>query len=84
MDELHDESSELVKSIKAEAKGGWGFGALNFGGSYERNSDVKKHQADLANGKLSVPGLQLIGFLCETMRKSPNPKDGLNWVDGTA
>jgi hypothetical protein len=80
IEELHDESSELVKTLKAEAKGGWGFGVVNVSGSYERNSTVKKQASNVANGKLTVEGLQLIGFMCETMEKSPQPKAGLDWV----
>jgi hypothetical protein len=80
LDELKDESSELVKSLKAEGKGGWGLGAINIGGSYERNSQEKKHKVEIANGKLTVAGLQLAGFSCELMSKSPNPKEGVAWV----
>jgi hypothetical protein len=82
MDELKDETSELVKTLKAEGKGGWGLGALNLGGSYERNSQENKHKADVANGKLTVSGLQCIGFVCETMNKSPNPKPGADFGGG--
>jgi hypothetical protein len=82
MDELKDESSELVKTLKAEAKVGWGFGALNAGGSYERNNEVRTQKTDLANGVLKVDGMQLIGFLCETMDKSPDPKASLKFVGG--
>jgi hypothetical protein len=82
LDELRDESSELVKTLKAEGKGGWGFGVLNVGGSYERNSEEKRHKADIANGKLTIPGLQLIGFRCELMGQCPKPKEGVTWVDG--
>jgi hypothetical protein len=82
MDELKDETSELSKTFKAEGRGGWGFGVLNLGGSYERNSQEMRHKTDIAHGKLTVSGLQLIGFLCEMMGKSPNPKEGLTWVGG--
>lgn len=84
MGELHDETSELVKTLKAEGGGGWGFGALNVSGSYERNSSVKKHKAEIADGTLKIPGLQLIGFVAEMMSLSPNPLSGLQWVGGSA
>jgi hypothetical protein len=82
MEELKDEQSELVKTLKAEASGGWGLGAINLGGSYERNSQEKKQITDVSNGKLTVSGLQLVGFLCELMGQAPNPKAGLTWVSG--
>lgn len=82
MAELHDETSELVKTLKAEGKGGWGFGVINVGGSYQRDSSEKKHKATIANGKLTIEGMQLIGVLCEVMDKpSPNPRQGLAWVE---
>lgn len=83
MDELKDETSELVKTLKAEGKGGWGFGVVNVGGSYERNSEEKKQKTHVANGALTVEGMQLLGFVCEAIGKAPNPKDGLGWVGGT-
>ena len=83
MAELHDESSELVKTLKAEASGGWGFAALNLNGSYERNSQVKKHKSNLADGKLTTPGMSLIGFVVEEVGKAPDAKDGLTWVAGS-
>jgi len=82
LDELQDETSELVKTFKAGGRGGWGFGVINLGGSYERNSQEMQHKAEIAHGKLTVSGLQLVGFLCEMMGKSPNPKEGLTWVGG--
>jgi hypothetical protein len=87
MAELHDETSELVKTLKGEAKGGWGFGVLNVGGSYERNSEERRHKANVADGKLTIPGLQLVGYIIEPTSekpemKLPNPKPGLTWVAG--
>jgi hypothetical protein len=82
LDELNDKTSELAKSFTAEGRGGWGLGALNLGGSYERNSQETRHEAFHAGGKLSVPGLQMIGVGCEPLGKSPSPKEGLTWVGG--
>jgi hypothetical protein len=83
LEELKDETSELVQTLKAEGKGGWGFGVLNLGGSYERNKEEKKHKMELSQGKLKVEGMQLAGLLIEPMgKKSPNPKEGLSWNGG--
>jgi hypothetical protein len=82
MDELKDESSDLVQAIKGG--GGWGFGVLNVNGSYESNSETKTHRAEPANGVLTIPGLTLAGFVHELMGEArPKPKDGLVWVDGS-
>lgn len=82
MAELADENSELVKTLKAEASGGWGFGVVNVGGSYESNSQERKSKHDLSSGTLTIPGMQLVGVECELIGRSPNPKDGLAWVGG--
>jgi hypothetical protein len=86
MAELHDESSELVQTLKASGGGGWGFGVFNANGGVERNSETKTHTADVANGVLTIPGLTAIGFVHELMAPSgealPKPKDGLAWVGG--
>jgi len=81
LDELKDEQSELVKTLKAEGKGGWGLGAINIGGSYERNQQEKKQKSDLTKGKVTA-GLQMVGVNCELTGKSPNPKGGLTWITG--
>ena len=80
MDELKDESSELTKMLKAEGHGGWGFGVINVGGKYERNSTETKQQHDVSHGSLTIEGLQLAGFVCEAVGVSPNPKVELAWV----
>jgi hypothetical protein len=80
MDELKDESSELTKMLKAEGHGGWGFGVINVGGKYERNSTETKQAHDVSNGKVTIEGLQLGGFLVETVGISPCPKADLAWV----
>jgi hypothetical protein len=82
MAELNDETSELVKTLKGEAKVGWGLGALNISGSYERNSQEKRHKAHVANGKLTAPGLSLVGLVIESIGQSPKQKEGLTWVGG--
>lgn len=87
LDELKDENSELVKTLKAEGGGGWGFGVISAKAQYERNSEVKQQAVDVANGVLKIPGLQLVGFVIEQMGQQgqalPRPKEGLVWAGGT-
>jgi hypothetical protein len=84
MDELKDESSDLVSTLKASGGGGWGFGVINANGGYERNSETKTHTAVLGNGTLKIPGMTLVGFAHELMGEArPRPKDGLVWVGGS-
>jgi hypothetical protein len=80
MAELRDENSELVKTLKAEGKGGWGFGVINAGGSYETSSSEKKAEHDLSNGTLTIKGMQLVGVICDLLGPAPRPKDGLTWA----
>jgi hypothetical protein len=44
---------------------------------------VKKHKSNLADGKLTTPGMSLIGFVVEEVGKAPDAKDGLTWVTGS-
>ena len=82
--ELKDTSSELYKTLKVDGGGGWGLGALSIKGGYERNGEVKtqKSTVDKATGTLTVEGLQLVGFMCEEVGMSPDPKEGLTWLGG--
>ncbi len=84
LDELKDDNSELVKTLKGEASGGWGFGVINANGKYERDSTVKTHTAHVEDGVLTIAGMSLIGFTHELMGSHlPNPKSGLTWIDGS-
>jgi hypothetical protein len=77
--ELHDETSELNKTIKAGGKAGWGL--FNLSGSYQRDSQTKQVQSTITEEGLKVSGLQILGFRCRLLKKSPDPLPSIqNWV----
>ena len=69
--ELHDESSEVTKQLKA--KGGLGWGPIKLSGSYQRDSKEQKVDSKLTDRGLEVNGMQIIGFRCRLLQKSPDP-----------
>jgi len=69
--ELHDETSELTKSIKAGGKAS--LGVLTLSGSYKRDKQEKQVQSNITTNGLEVSGLQILGFRCRLLKKSPNP-----------
>lgn len=76
--------SHYRKSSKSGG-GGLGWGWFNLGGSYERESgsgewSLESHY-DSNTQTLRVPGVQIIGFKCHVLPKSPNPLPGITkWV----
>lgn len=77
--ELHDETNELTKSIKADGK--TSFGLFKLGGSYKRDTQEKKVHSDIKEDGLVVSGLQVLGFRCRLLKKAPNPIPGIEkWV----
>jgi len=70
--ELHDESNEVTKQLKA--KGGLGWGPLKLSGSYQRDSKELTVESKLTERGLEVDGMQIIGFRCRLLDKSPDPR----------
>ncbi|MBE9141238.1 hypothetical protein IQ254_29240 [Nodosilinea sp. LEGE 07088] len=69
--ELHDTSSSYTQAIKAGLKVGYGPFCLS--GNYHTASGDSKVENTLNQEGLTVEGLQLIGFKCAIVPKSPNP-----------
>ncbi len=74
--EMHDEKSELHKLLKANGSGSWGLFA-NFGGSYTRDKTEKKVEYSFDEEGVHVKGLQILGFRCHLLKKSPNPSPNI-------
>jgi hypothetical protein len=74
-DEMQDEKSELNKQLKTKASGGWG--PLKLGGTYTRDGQVKEVKTSFSKDGFKVEGLQIIGFRCHLLNKSPNPLPGI-------
>jgi hypothetical protein len=77
--ELHDETNELTKTIKAGGKAA--FGLFKLSGSYKRDTNEKKVHSEIKENGVTVSGLQILGFRCRLLKKTPNPLPSIeNWV----
>jgi hypothetical protein len=74
-DEMHDEKTELHKQLIA--KGSGGYGPFKIGGSYSRDEQKKDVKYTFNKEGLKVEGMQIIGFRCHLLKKSPNPNPNI-------
>jgi hypothetical protein len=79
MDEFKNAESEFVRNFNASGGGSWG-GLFGGNASKESSDQTQTSKIDTATGEMKMSGMNLIGYLCEMMGESPNPKDGLKWV----
>lgn len=85
------EASGLSEFVSQHASasvsgGGWArWGAFALGGSYSRQtasgSTEQRQHFETSSQGMSVPGMQVAGFKCHVMPKSPDPLDEIeNWI----
>lgn len=71
------ENNHVATQFSSKASVGWGPFTLR--GNYSRNTDRKTHDFTRNTAGIECPGMQIIGFVCERLPKSPNPDEDLNW-----
>lgn len=79
--ESHTKIKNEFKSKGGSAGIHWG--AFNLGGSHKNNIGDTNSSRDWNEGKISIDGMQLIGFMCHTLDKSPNPNPDIKddeWI----
>jgi hypothetical protein len=73
-----------VSEYVASAKSGGGsasFGPFSIGGSYSSAKSSREFHYESDRQRIRVPGMQVIGFKCHVMPKSPNPLPSITkWV----
>ena len=72
-----------IKSQMDKASGGGyvSWGPFNAGGHYESNNQQRNMKSHSESQGIRVDGMQLIGFKCHVLRKSPDPKPDIpEWV----
>ena len=77
------ESSGLSEFMKKSAGGGGfvGFGPFSVGGRYSKGSSTSKFEYHYDGQGMTVKGMQVIGFKCHILPKSPDPLPGITkWV----
>lgn len=61
---------DLIKS-KTSAGGGFGIGPFRISGGYTGSKSEETFTSGLADGKITVPGVQIIGFISQTIPYCP-------------
>jgi hypothetical protein len=70
-----DESFASQLSVSASV----GWGPFSVRGNYSRNYTRTTHDYAKTVAGIEVPGMQIIGFVCQTLPKLPDPDLTLNW-----
>lgn len=73
------ENSYSWKKIKGSARGGWG--PFSVRGNYSKETSKQTHDFVQTDEGIEIPGMQIIGFVCQRLPKCPNPDENLNWGD---
>ena len=80
--EFGERSTEMLSEMERAKGGGFvSWGPFYAGGSYESSSIERSLEAKSSSQGISIPGMQLIGFKCHILPKSPDPKPDIQeWV----
>lgn len=77
--ESHKEVTEEIK--KASGKGGVAWGPFHGGGTYETHNVEQNNSVSFESQGMKIEGMQLIGFKCHILPKSPDQHpDVEEWV----
>jgi len=73
------------ESSHVSAGGGFGWGPFSLGGSYSRSSSSgsseRKQGYKFSNQGMSIDGMQVVGFKCHVLPKSPDPLPAIkDWI----
>lgn len=70
-----DQSQSQMDYVNSQVSAGGrvGWGPFSVGGSYSRGSEKRDFTASAEGGSVTIPGMQLIGFINNIIPKSPNP-----------
>jgi len=77
IDMTSTENNHVATQFSASASVGWGPFSLR--GNYSKSTDQKTHDFVRTNAGIECAGMQIVGFACELLPKSPNPDLTLNW-----
>lgn len=81
-------SSELTQayhqfSSQTSGSASVGWGPFQLSGNYSRNTGGQNFSSDAHGDTLTIPGMQLIGFVCQLFNKAPDPLPTLKDSDFT-
>ena len=84
--DLHLDFGEYNSQFERASKEAYGggmvsYGPFHLGGRHSNRSDETNYEADWSRQGVHIKGLQLIGFLCHTLDKSPDPNPNIaDWI----
>ncbi|MCB0334832.1 MAG: hypothetical protein KDD62_00960 [Bdellovibrionales bacterium] len=75
-------NSEYERNIKeVRGSGGVSWGPLHLGGRHSNRNDERNYEYEWNAQGMKIDGLQLIGFLCHTLDKAPDPNPTItDWI----
>lgn len=71
------ENSSFASQLAVSTSAGWG--PFSVRGNYSRNTQRQTHDFVRSAAGIEIPGMQIIGFVCQYVPKCPNPDTTLNW-----
>lgn len=77
LDMTNQKNSSSWSSISTSASFGWG--PFSISGNYSHSESQAQSHYTHSNSGISVPGPQIIAYVCEVIPQSPNPDSSLPW-----
>jgi hypothetical protein len=77
LDMTNESNSSSWSSVSTSASFGWG--PFSISGNYSHSESQAQSDYTQSDSGISVPGPQIIAFVCEVIPQSPNPDPSLNW-----
>jgi hypothetical protein len=77
IDMTSERNKYSLEKISGSLRGGWGPFSLR--GNYNRETERTTHDFTQRGSGIECSGMQVIGFLCQVLPKSPDPDTTLTW-----
>jgi hypothetical protein len=77
------EAESFYKGMQSQVKAGGvvGYGPFILGGTYKSSNSEYSSESHYDSQGIHVPGMQVIGFKCHLLPKSPNPNPAIEkWI----
>jgi hypothetical protein len=72
-----EKNSYSLEQINGSYRAGWGPFSLK--GNYSKTATRQTHDFSASGSGIECTGMQIIGYVCQTLPKCPNPDETLNW-----
>lgn len=79
MDMSTEENKSAFSKLSTSASGGWG--PFRIKGNYSTEKGSSSHDFQATQSGLKCSGMQILGFICEKLPKTPNPDPGIKFLE---